>query len=44
MEIFKRPGLSAFLHKMAQNYEIVIFGNGEGGEINEAAMALDPNG
>lgn len=44
VEIYKRPGLSAFLYKMAQNYEIVIFGNGEGSEINEAAMAIDPSG
>lgn len=34
-EIYKRPGLSAFLSKMSQLYEVVIFGMGESGEINE---------
>ena len=42
VELFKRPGLTAFLYKMSQNYEVVIFGNGDSGEINETAESLDP--
>jgi hypothetical protein len=42
VELYKRPGLSPFLFKLAQNYEIVIFGNGDGADINESAEALDP--
>lgn len=42
VELYKRPGLSPFLFKLAQNYEILIFGNGDGADINESADALDP--
>jgi import inner membrane translocase subunit TIM50 len=42
VEVFKRPGLGAFLAKMSQRYEIVIFGLGESGTINEICEALDP--
>lgn len=42
VELFKRPGLTAFLYKMSQNYDVVIFGNGDSGEINETAESLDP--
>ena len=41
-EMFKRPGLTAFLIKMSQNYEIVNFGHGDAHDINDAAEALDP--
>eukprot|EP00355_Strombidium_rassoulzadegani_P007161 CAMPEP_0168626764 /NCGR_PEP_ID=MMETSP0449_2-20121227/10824_1 /TAXON_ID=1082188 /ORGANISM="Strombidium rassoulzadegani, Strain ras09" /LENGTH=299 /DNA_ID=CAMNT_0008668817 /DNA_START=133 /DNA_END=1031 /DNA_ORIENTATION=- len=43
-EIFKRPGLSTFIQRMSRNYEVVVFGMGESGSINEICMALDPNG
>lgn len=43
VELFKRPGLSMFLQRMAKYYEIVIFGMGEQGNINEACENLDPN-
>ena len=42
-EILKRPGLSVFLAQMAQNYELVLFGDQERNFIEEIAMALDPN-
>jgi len=29
VEIYKRPGLTAFLNKMSQRYELCIFGMGE---------------
>mmetsp|Transcript_37346 Transcript_37346/g.57243 ORF Transcript_37346/g.57243 Transcript_37346/m.57243 type:complete len:92 (+) Transcript_37346:268-543(+) len=43
VEVFKRPGLGAFLARMSQRYELVIFGLGESGTINEICEALDPN-
>lgn len=43
-EILKRPGLSTFLNRMMRNYEIVLFGDQEGGFVHEIADALDPNG
>lgn len=43
VEVFKRPGLSAFLQRMSKYYEIVVFGMGEGGSIQEICEALDPN-
>jgi import inner membrane translocase subunit TIM50 len=42
VELFKRPGLSTFLNRMAKYYEIVIFGMGESHTIMEAQQALDP--
>jgi hypothetical protein len=42
LEVFKRPGLSTFLQRMSRQYEIVIFGLGESGTINEICEALDP--
>ena len=42
VELYKRPGLTSFLYKMSQNYDVVIFGNGDSGEINETAESLDP--
>lgn len=44
VELFKRPGLSMFLQRMSNYYEIVIFGLGEQHIITEACMALDPKG
>lgn len=43
VEVFKRPGLSTFLQRMAQRYEVCVFGMGESGGINEICEALDPN-
>lgn len=43
VELFKRPGLSAFIGRLSRYYEIVIFGMGEQGTINEACEYLDPN-
>ena len=42
VEVFKRPGLSTFLQRMSKQYEIVVFGMGESGTINEICEALDP--
>ena len=42
VEVFKRPGLSTFLSRMSRQYEIVVFGMGEQGTINEICEALDP--
>ena len=42
VEVFKRPGLSTFLTKMSRQYELVVFGLGESGTINEICEALDP--
>lgn len=43
VELYKRPGLTAFLNRLAQKYEIVVFGVGEMGTIMEACQAMDPN-
>ena len=40
--MFKRPGLSSFLHRMSKNYEICIFGGGDNSEVNEVCERLDP--
>ena len=42
IEVFKRPGLSTFLQRMSRQYEVVVFGMGESGGINEICEALDP--
>ena len=42
VEVFKRPGLSTFLQRMSQQYEVVVFGMGERGTIMEICEALDP--
>lgn len=42
-ELYKRPGLTAFLSRCSQNYDMCIFGMGDAGEIMEVCMALDPN-
>ena len=43
VELYKRPGLTAFLTKMSRQYELCIFGMGDAGEINEVCEHLDPN-
>ena len=43
VELYKRPGLGAFLSRMAMHYDIVMFGMGDAGELQEVAMALDPD-
>lgn len=43
IEVYKRPGLTAFLNRLSRYYEIVIFGMGESGGINEICEVLDPN-
>ena len=43
VELYKRPGLTAFLTKMSRQYELCIFGMGDGGEIHEVCEHLDPN-
>lgn len=42
VEMYKRPGLSTFLNRMARHYEICIFGMGEQHGIHEVCEALDP--
>ena len=44
VEIYKRPGLTAFLNRMSRQYEICVFGLGEQGGIEETCEALDPQG
>ncbi len=41
-EFRKRPGLSAFLNRLSQMYEIVVFGDEEATTVNELCEALDP--
>ena len=43
VELYKRPGLTAFLTKMARQYELCIFGMGDAGEIHEVCEHLDPS-
>ena len=42
-ELYKRPGLGAFLSRCSQNYDMVLFGMGDAGEIFEVSQNLDPN-
>ena len=41
-EFKKRPGLSAFLNRMSQMYEVVVFGDEEQTTVHELCEALDP--
>lgn len=41
-EFRKRPGLSTFLNRMSQMYEVVVFGDEETTTIHELCQALDP--
>lgn len=41
-EFKKRPGLNAFLNRVSQKYEVVLFGDEESATVNEVADALDP--
>lgn len=43
VELYKRPGLQAFLTKMSRSYECCIFTMGDAGELNEICENLDPN-
>lgn len=41
-ELYKRPGLGAFLNKVSQSYEVCIFGMTDGHEVQEVCESLDP--
>ena len=43
-EFKKRPGLSTFIQRLGQMYELVIFGEEESSLVQEICEALDPDG